>query len=282
MKTEQSIFAIREQVAQWRISGESVAFVPTMGHLHAGHLALVQQAKQFARRVVVSIFVNPLQFGQGEDLSSYPRTLEADVHQLESHGVDLLFAPTEDEVYPLERDNVTTIDVPGLTSILEGAHRPGHFQGVATVVAKLFNIVQPDVAVFGEKDFQQLAVIRRMVQDLDIPVEVYGAPTIRETDGLAMSSRNGYLAPQERAVAPSLYQVLQFVSEGLRQGQGVVELESTAKSKLTQAGFEPDYVSIRRVMDLAEPQGGESALIVLAAAHLGTTRLIDNLLINMV
>ena len=282
MKTEQSISAIREQVAQWRTAGESVAFVPTMGNLHAGHLALVKQAQQFAQRVVVSIFVNPLQFGQAEDLDNYPRTLQADMEQLEAHGVDLLFTPTEEEVYPHGRDDISVIDVPGLTSMLEGAKRPGHFRGVATVVAKLFNIVQPDVAVFGEKDFQQLAVIRRMVRDLDMPVEIYGAPTEREEDGLAMSSRNGYLSPEERALAPTLYQVLQSVSEGLRQGKGCAELESAATDKLKQTGFKPDYVSIRRAMDLAEPQAGDCGLIVLAAAHLGTTRLIDNLLINMV
>jgi len=282
MNTQRTIAGVREQVRAWRLAGERVAFVPTMGNLHAGHMSLVARARELADRVVVSIFVNPLQFSVGEDLSAYPRTPEEDAVMLEGAGVDLLFLPEEAEVYPRGREGVTYVEVPGISELLCGASRPGHFRGVATVVCKLFNIVQPDVACFGEKDFQQLAVLRRMVAELDIPVEMVGVPTMREVDGLAMSSRNGYLSSEERRIAPALYQTLQALARRLREGEsdysllqreGVVELE--------KAGFRPDYLEIRRADDLMPPHGGEGVLVILAAAWLGRARLIDNLLIEL-
>ncbi|MFA5530184.1 MAG: pantoate--beta-alanine ligase [Thiohalomonadaceae bacterium] len=276
-----TIAAAREQVRAWRAAGERIAFVPTMGNLHAGHIALVTRARELAARVVVSVFVNPLQFGPGEDLAAYPRTPEQDAARLAEAGADLLFLPAETEMYPHGRAGVTQVEVPGLSEILCGASRPGHFRGVATVVSKLLHIVQPDVAVFGQKDFQQLAVIRRMVHDLDFPVTIEGVATAREADGLAMSSRNGYLSTEERGRAPGLYQVLTEVAAGLAAGRrDFTELEQEAVDELRRRGFEPDYVSIRRAADLARPAAPDRELVVLAAARLGRTRLIDNLLIT--
>jgi pantoate--beta-alanine ligase len=249
-----------------------------MGNLHAGHLALVKAARALADRVVVSIFVNPLQFGEGEDLDSYPRTLERDVQMLEGEGTDLLFSPTVTTMYPKPQAQQTRVEVPGISELLCGASRPGHFVGVATVVCKLFNMVQPDVGVFGKKDFQQLMVIRRMVEDLAMPVRVVGVETLREADGLAMSSRNGYLTADERAVAPELYRVLSEVRERLVAGSDdYAGLESEAAAALQAQGFGPDYVAIRRSADLVSPAAGERELVILAAAHLGNARLIDNI-----
>lgn len=277
-----AIAALRQQVRAWRAAGDSVAFVPTMGNLHAGHIALVKRARELAARVVVSVFVNPLQFGPNEDLDAYPRTPEQDAARLAEAGADLLFLPAEAEMYPQGREGVTYVEVPGLSDILCGASRPGHFRGVATVVSKLFHIVQPDVAVFGQKDFQQLAVIRRMVHDLDFPVAIEGVATAREADGLAMSSRNGYLSTEERGRAPGLYQVLTEVAAGLAAGgRDFTVLEQEAVDELCRRGFEPDYVSIRRAADLAQPAAPDRELVVLAAARLGRTRLIDNLLITL-
>jgi len=282
MQTVTTIAEIRSLVAAWRAAGRRVAFVPTMGNLHAGHIHLVTEARQRADRVVASIFVNPLQFGVNEDFSAYPRTLAADQEKLAAAGCDLLFAPTEQEMYPLGRDGLSYVEVPGLSDILCGAWRPGHFRGVATVVSKLFHIVQPDVALFGEKDYQQLLVIRLMVRDLDMPVEIIGVPTVRETDGLAMSSRNGYLAAGERQLATEIHATLQALAAEVRNGaHDYPALEAAAMRHLEQAGFRPDYVSVRRAEDLAVPQGGERRLMVLAAARLGATRLIDNLLIDI-
>jgi pantoate--beta-alanine ligase len=282
MQTVESISQLREQIAAWRHTGERIALVPTMGNLHAGHLELVQQARQQAERVVVSIFVNPLQFGAGEDFSSYPRTLDQDAAQLEKAGTDLLFAPPVEEVYPRPQDEQAKVTVPGLSDILCGASRPGHFSGVATVVCKLFNMVQPDLALFGEKDFQQLLVIRRMVEDLCLPVEIQGVPTVREADGLARSSRNGYLMPEERARAPALYRVLCGTAQALQAGNlDYAELEGAANDQLTAAGFDPDYFSIRRVSDLAPPGEADQELVILAAAQLGRARLIDNLRVSL-
>lgn len=277
-----SINEMRRQIAQWRQGGDRIAFVPTMGNLHAGHLQLVERAHQLADRVVVSIFVNPLQFGANEDLANYPNTPEEDAARLIAHGTDLLFRPTEAEMYPNGRDAVTWVEVPGISDILCGAHRPGHFRGVATVVCKLFNMVQPDVAIFGEKDYQQLTVLRRMVSDLCMPVEMVGEPTVREADGLAMSSRNGYLTPEQRAIAPQLYRTLKDVVARLQAGEhAYLALEQRAVSALRDGGFQPDYVSIRRAGDLMNPVPGERKLVVLAAAFLGRARLIDNLLIEL-
>lgn len=277
-----TIAELRRQRHEWRLAGERVAFVPTMGNLHAGHISLVSEARKRADRVVVSIFVNPLQFGVGEDLDGYPRTPEQDQARLREAGADLLFMPSEAEVYPHGREGVTFVEVPGISDLLCGASRPGHFRGVATVVTKLFNMVQPETALFGEKDYQQLTVLRRMVRDLDIPVEVVGVPTEREADGLAMSSRNGYLTAQERAVAPALYRALCGVADKLRAGRhDYAAIEAEAQAELQSMGLRPDYLAIRCSADLQPPQGGEKALVVLAAAYLGRARLIDNLLINI-
>jgi pantoate--beta-alanine ligase len=268
---------LRARVDAWRRGG-NVAFVPTMGNLHAGHLSLVSKARELADRVVVSIFVNPLQFGEGEDFDNYPRTLEADSRMLEDEGTDLLFAPPVAVMYPRPQEQQTRVEVPILSNLLCGACRPGHFVGVATVVCKLFNMVQPDVALFGKKDYQQLMVIRRMVEDLAMPVRVIGVETMREADGLAMSSRNGYLSAQERAIAPVLHRVLSGLTEKLREGSDdYAGLQAQVVRELDENGLKTDYVAIRRSADLLEPEPGEKELVVLAAAYLGKARLIDNL-----
>ncbi|MEW7980820.1 MAG: pantoate--beta-alanine ligase [Candidatus Sedimenticola endophacoides] len=277
-----AVDALREQVAQWRSAGERVAFVPTMGNLHDGHLALVRRARELADRVVVSIFVNPLQFGEGEDFETYPRTLDEDAERLIEAKANLLFTPAVETLYPRPRQLQTRVEVPLISNMLCGASRPGHFTGVATVVCKLFNLVQADVAVFGEKDFQQLMVIRRMVEDLCLPVEIEGLATVRDEDGLAMSSRNGYLTKSERATAPALYRTLQLIAVALSTGdQAYRELEASARSELERVGFTPDYFQIRRAEDLAEPTRGDRELVILAAARLGGTRLIDNLRVDL-
>jgi pantoate--beta-alanine ligase len=272
---------LRERVAEWRRQGDPVALVPTMGNLHAGHLTLVREARRSAARVVVSIFVNPLQFGPAEDFAAYPRTLERDRALLEGESVDLLFAPAVETVYPRGRANQTRVEVRGISDILCGASRPGHFAGVATVVCKLFNMVQPDLALFGEKDFQQLLVIRLMTEDLSLPVDIRGVATVREPDGLAMSSRNAYLTGEERALAPRLYQGLVRSAERLRAGMGAGEAEHVATRELAGAGFDVDYVAVRRSRDLDPPGPADTALVVLAAARLGRARLIDNLRVDL-
>ena len=278
MQLLHTIAETRRQVRAWRADGEGVAFVPTMGNLHRGHLALVEQAKGLADRVVVSVFVNPLQFGEGEDFDAYPRTLEEDREAVEELGADLLFAPNEPEMYPHGREAVARVEVPGISEELCGAFRPGHFTGVATVVAKLFHAVEPDVAVFGEKDFQQLVVIRRMVAELDFPVEVAAGPTVREADGLALSSRNAYLTEEERAAAPGLYATLCEAAERIRAGAvDLGEVETHGTDALAGAGFAPEYFSVRRAADLGHPAPGDTELVILAAAGLGRARLIDNL-----
>lgn len=277
MITLQKIDQLRQQVSHWRRDGQRIALVPTMGNLHIGHLKLVERARQLADRVIVSVFVNPLQFGQGEDFDSYPRTLDEDSRKLEEYATDLLFAPTVSEVYRRPQAEQTIVEVPGLSGILCGQSRPGHFAGVATVVCKLFNMAQPDVAVFGEKDFQQLMVIRRMVEDLLIPVEIAGMATVREADGLAMSSRNGYLTSEQRAKAPVVYRVLTKTAEALQAGERDFHaLEKSACSDLEGAGLRPDYFQIRRAEDLQSPDGTKKELVILVAAYLGNARLIDN------
>ena len=269
---------LRDRRAAFGAAGERVAFVPTMGNLHDGHLELVRRGRALAPRVVVSIFVNPLQFGPGEDLASYPRTLARDSELLAAAGADLLFAPSAETMYPRPPAEQTRVEVPGLSDILCGASRPGHFVGVSTVVCKLFNMVRPDLALFGEKDFQQLAVIRRMVDDLCIPVEVVGVPTVREADGLAMSSRNGYLSAEERERAPALHRALQALTQAVEAGgSDLAALERAAAARIDAAGLRTDYVSVRRVRDLALPGDADEDLVVLAAAYLGRARLIDNL-----
>jgi pantoate--beta-alanine ligase len=248
-----------------------------MGNLHRGHLTLVREARTLADITVVSIFVNPLQFGPEEDFPAYPRTLERDRELLAAEGADLLFAPTAEAVYPRGQAEQTRVEVPGLSDILCGVSRPGHFTGVATVVCKLFNMVQPDVAVFGEKDFQQLRVIRRMTDDLSLPVEVRGVETVREPDGLALSSRNGYLTAAERARAPALYKTLCRARDHLEQGRAADAVEAEGRRELASARLAPDYFSVRRAEDLAAPAPADRDLVVLAAAYLGRARLIDNL-----
>ena len=269
--------ALRERVGAWRREGLRVGFVPTMGNLHAGHHSLVKLARAHADRVVASVFVNPTQFGPGEDFDRYPRTPEADAAGLEASGCDLLWLPSVETMYPYGPEATVRVQVPGITEVLEGAHRPGHFDGVATVVARLFNQVQPDVAAFGRKDYQQLAVIRYMACDLAFPIGILAGDTVREDDGLAMSSRNQYLSAGERAVAPALFRSLQGVRAAMLAGAAPAQAEAEAVSALREAGFEVDYVAVRRA-DLGVPEAGERGeFVVLAAARLGRTRLIDNL-----
>lgn len=271
-----------EQVAEWRRDDGHVALVPTMGNLHAGHLSLVELAREHAEHVVVSIFVNPTQFGAGEDFDEYPRTLERDTRRLKTTAADLIFAPAVDTVYPFGIDNATTVSVPGLTENFCGASRPGHFDGVTTVVARLFGLVQPDVAVFGQKDYQQQLVIRRMAEDMNMPVSIITGETIREDDGLALSSRNSYLDEEQRARAPALNEALTSVGHDLQNGRrNFSELESAAERRLSAAGLDVDYFAIRRAQDLAIPNRDCDELVVLAAAQLGETRLIDNIVITV-
>jgi pantoate--beta-alanine ligase len=278
MQTVSSKAELRELTRAWRARGNRVGFVPTMGNLHAGHLKLVRHGRAIADRVVVSIFVNPMQFGPQEDYAVYPRTLDADSAALMREDADLLFVPAVSEIYAGDVAATTRVEVPGLDTILCGAFRPGFFTGIATVVTRLFNLVQPDIAIFGEKDYQQLVIIRRMVADLCMPVTIEGVATEREADGLAMSSRNSYLDSRERAIAPELYRVLCAVRTGVQAGATeFAELESAAMHRLAAAGFKPDYVSIRRAADLGVPAAGDTPLRVLAAAWLGAARLIDNL-----
>ena len=278
MQTLTRIAELRELVTHWRLGRESIAFVPTMGNLHMGHASLMAAAHLHGRRVISSVFVNPLQFGPSEDYSAYPRTLPDDAQLLDEYGVDALFHPTVEEMYPEGSAGSTVVDVPGLTDILCGAFRPGHFQGVATVVVKLFCLVQPDVAIFGEKDFQQLTVIRRVVQDLNLPVTIVGAPTVRAEDGLALSSRNRYLTPDERAVAPQLYRALDRARRRIETGDvDVAAIEAEGLDALRAAGIRPDYFEVRTADRLARPAGQDLNLVVLGAGRLGKARLIDNL-----
>ncbi len=277
METIESIANLRACVRAWHGAGERVAFVPTMGNLHAGHLTLIGEARARAQRVVASIFVNPMQFGPGEDLDAYPRTLERDRERLEAAGCDLLFAPSAVTMYPRGSAAQTLVEVPGISDILCGESRPGHFRGVATVVCKLFNMVHPDLALFGEKDFQQLLVIRLMVEDLAMPVEIIGVPTVRESDGLAMSSRNGYLSASERACAPALHRVLTAARDALCDGFAVEAVEQAALAALRKDGLAPDYVQVRVADDLRPATPADRDLVVLAAVYLGRARLIDNL-----
>lgn len=278
MKILNSIAALRAQISAWRQNGERIAFVPTMGNLHNGHLKLVDVAKSHADRVIVSIFVNPMQFGKNEDLDSYPRTLEADCAGLTTHGADAVFTPTPDIMYPRGLDVQTFVEVPLLGDLHCGASRAGHFRGVSTIVCKLFNLVQPDIACFGQKDYQQLAIIRQMVTDLSLPIEIIGVPTERAENGLALSSRNGYLTPEQLATAPQLYQVLQQLREKILAGNhDYRSLELQTKQQLSAAGFTPDYIDISDQTDLTLATTAEQAKVILAAAWLGSTRLIDNL-----
>lgn len=282
MNTVKTVRELRAAVARARGEGKRVAFVPTMGNLHSGHAALVTKAAQRADFVVASIFVNPLQFGAGEDLDTYPRTLAADQERLLQAGCNLLFAPTVEEMYPDGMAVQTRVSVPQLSEGLCGASRPGHFDGVATVVSKLFNMVQPDIAIFGEKDFQQLAVIRALVRDLNMPIQIIGEPTVRAEDGLALSSRNGYLTDEQRAAAPALYRELSQMADGIRHGQrDFAALIVAGQAQLLAAGFRPDYLEVRHALTLRPAMADDRDLVVIAAAYLGTTRLIDNIYLHL-
>ncbi|NBB13195.1 pantoate--beta-alanine ligase [Pseudomonas sp. SLFW] len=278
MNTVKTVRELRAAVARARSEGKRIALVPTMGNLHSGHTALVTKAAQRADFVVASIFVNPLQFGPTEDLATYPRTLAADQEKLLQAGCHLLFTPTVEEMYPHGMADQTIVRVPVVSEGLCGGSRPGHFDGVSTVVSKLFNMVQPDIAIFGQKDFQQLAVVSALVRDLNMPIQIIGEPTVRAADGLALSSRNGYLTEAERATAPALYRVIKQIGDALHNGeQNQEQLLDDGRKALESAGFRPDYLEIRQAVTLRPATPGDQDLVVLGAAFLGKTRLIDNL-----
>ncbi|AIL59979.1 pantoate--beta-alanine ligase [Pseudomonas alkylphenolica] len=282
MNTVKTVRELRAAVARARSEGKRIGFVPTMGNLHSGHAALVTKAAQRVDFVVASIFVNPLQFGPSEDLDKYPRTLAADQEKLLQAGCHLLFAPSVEEMYPDGMDGQTRVNVAQLSDGLCGASRPGHFEGVATVVSKLFNMVQPDLAVFGQKDFQQLAVIRALVRDLNMPIQIIGEPTVRAEDGLALSSRNGYLNEEQRAIAPALYRLLSQMAAAIEQGErDYPALIANGQQQLQNAGLRPDYLEIRQALSLRPATAEDRDVVILAAAYLGATRLIDNLHLNL-
>lgn len=283
MSLIKTVSELRDLVSKWKRQGLSIGFVPTMGNLHSGHLSLVDLAKQHADRVVVSIFVNPLQFGPNEDFEQYPRTLEADCQQLKQQGVDLVFAPSVNEMYPQGQIQTRVCAADALSNILEGASRPQHFDGVTTVVAKLFHLVQPDTAIFGQKDYQQWRIVEQMVQDLSMPIEIVCAPIGRDQDGLALSSRNQYLDEQQRKIAPHLHQALKGMAQSIEGGQRTfTELEQQATAVLLQKGFDQvDYIKVVEARSLTLPVDTDKELVILAVARLGKTRLLDNLIVNI-
>jgi pantoate--beta-alanine ligase len=274
----ETIPLLRREIRRWRQEGKRVALVPTMGNLHEGHLTLVEEAKARADIVVVSVFVNPMQFDRPDDLARYPRTLQEDCEKLTRLGVDLVFAPSEKEIYPKGLEQQTYIDVPSLSTMLEGASRPGHFRGVSTIVSKLFNLIQPDIACFGEKDFQQLALIRKMVADLSFDIDIVGVPIVRGQDGLALSSRNGYLTPDERRLAPRLYNIMSHLATQLENGERNIDelLEQTA-GRLREAGLQPDELFVRDADTLLDVNVDTQTAVILVSAWLGKARLIDNM-----
>lgn len=283
MQTISAIADLKAQVKSWRMAGQTVAFVPTMGNLHDGHSSLVEEARKRADKVVVSIFINPMQFDNQEDLAIYPRTVEDDSNVLKALGTDLLFMPTPDMVYPKGLDNTTFVEVPMLSGLFCGNSRPGHFRGVTTVVNKLFNLVEPDMAIFGEKDFQQLLLIRHMVADLFMNIEIIGAPTKRESSGLAMSSRNNYLSKENREQkAPIIYQVLSDTRQAIVDGdKDFANLELAAAKRINAAGLNTDFFSIQNAANLSDAGADDTDLVILVAAFLGKARLIDNLFFNL-
>ena len=273
---------LRQQIRRLRMEGKRVALVPTMGNLHDGHMKLVDEAKARADVVVVSIFVNPMQFDRPEDLARYPRTLQEDCEKLNKRKVDLVFAPSVKEIYPNSTETHTYVDVPGLSTMLEGASRPGHFRGVSTIVSKLFNLVQPDIACFGEKDFQQLALIRKMVADMGFDIEIIGVPIMRAKDGLALSSRNGYLTAEQRKIAPGLYKVLSSIADKLQAGErDLDEIIAIAGQELNEKGFRADDIQIRDADTLQEVSENSKRAVILVAAWLGDARLIDNKIVEL-
>ncbi|RVU29253.1 pantoate--beta-alanine ligase [Neptunomonas marina] len=282
MQTFHSTEQLRSVLAAERAAGKRIGLVPTMGNLHAGHIALVEQALEESDIVVATIFVNPLQFAAGEDLDKYPRTLADDQQKLIAAGCHYLFAPTEAEVYPDGREKQTMVEVPEVSDLYCGASRPGHFQGVATIVCKLFGMVQPDIAVFGEKDYQQLYVIRRMTRDLSLPIEIQGSPIVRNEAGLALSSRNGYLSADEMERATALNQVLKRTRDAIVAGhRHYTELEESAQKQLEEVGFKRDYFVIVRQSDLLPANENDQQLVILAAAYMGPARLLDNQVVNL-
>ncbi|AVJ74937.1 TPA: pantoate--beta-alanine ligase [Escherichia coli] len=273
---------LRQQIRRLRMEGKRVALVPTMGNLHDGHMKLVDEAKARADVVVVSIFVNPMQFDRPEDLARYPRTLQEDCEKINKRKVDLVFAPSVKEIYPNGTETHTYVDVPGLSTMLEGASRPGHFRGVSTIVSKLFNLVQPDIACFGEKDFQQLALIRKMVADMGFDIEIVGVPIMRAKDGLALSSRNGYLTAEQRKIAPGLYKVLSSIADKLQVGErDLDEIITIAGQELNEKGFRADDIQIRDADTLLEVSETSKRAVILVAAWLGDARLIDNKMVEL-
>ena len=273
---------LRQQIRRLRMEGKRVALVPTMGNLHDGHMKLVDEAKARADVVVVSIFVNPMQFDRPEDLARYPRTLQEDCEKLNKRKVDLVFAPSVKEIYPNGTETHTYVDVPGLSTMLEGASRPGHFRGVSTIVSKLFNLVQPDIACFGEKDFQQLALIRKMVADMGFDIEIVGVPIMRAKDGLALSSRNGYLTAEQRKIAPGLYKVLSSIADKLQAGErDLDEIITIAGQELNEKGFRADDIQIRDADTLLEVSETSKRAVIRVAAWLGDARLIDNKMVEL-
>ena len=273
---------LRQQIRRLRMEGKRVALVPTMGNLHDGHMKLVDEAKARADVVVVSIFVNPMQFDRPEDLARYPRTLQEDCEKLNKRKGDLVFAPSVKEIYPNGTETHTYVDVPGLSTMLEGASRPGHFRGVSTIVSKLFNLVQPDIACFGEKDFQQLALIRKMVADMGFDIEIIGVPIMRAKDGLALSSRNGYLTAEQRKIAPGLYKVLSSIADKLQAGErDLDEIIAIAGQELNEKGFRADDIQIRDADTLLEVSENSKRAVILVAAWLGDARLIDNKMVEL-
>lgn len=273
---------LRQQIRRLRMEGKRVALVPTMGNLHDGHMKLVDEAKARADVVVVSIFVNPMQFDRPEDLARYPRTLQEDCEKLNKRKVDLVFAPSVKEIYPNGTETHTYVDAPGLSTMLEGASRPGHFRGVSTIVSKLFNLVQPDIACFGEKDFQQLALIRKMVADMGFDIEIVGVPIMRAKDGLALSSHNGYLTAEQRKIAPGLYKVLSSIADKLQAGErDLDEIITIAGQELNEKGFRADDIQIRDADTLLEVSETSKRAVILVAAWLGDARLIDNKMVEL-
>ncbi|MFV2031513.1 MAG: pantoate--beta-alanine ligase [Gammaproteobacteria bacterium] len=277
-----SVSELRHYIQHWRDHGESIAFIPTMGNLHQGHLSLIEKGQSLCDRSICSIFVNPMQFGPNEDFNHYPRTLEQDIEQLESIGCDLAYLPAASELYPQGLDKITQVRVTDLTEIFEGAHRPGHFTGVSTIVLKLLNIVKPDISVFGKKDFQQYCVIRKMAQDLNLEVDIIGSETTRETSGLATSSRNRYLSEDQKALAPLIYQTLKDSVTRIAEGEtNFKRLEQEATERLGQAGFEVDYFCVCSAETLKPASAEDRRLVILVTARLGDTRLLDNIEIDL-
>jgi len=282
MNQANSVSELRQYIQHWKDHQQSIAFIPTMGNLHQGHLSLIEKGQSLCDRTICSIFVNPMQFGPNEDFNHYPRTLDRDIELLESVACDLVYMPTASELYPQGLEGISQIIVTDLTDTFEGAHRPGHFTGVATIVAKLFNIVRPDISVFGKKDYQQYCVIKKMTQDLNLDVEIIGQETSREPSGLATSSRNRYLNEEQKSEAALIYETLQEASDKIVRGEkDFASVEKQATDKLNQAGFDTDYFNVCNADTLKPATTGDKKLVILVTTRLGDTRLLDNIEIDL-